>query len=243
LFRSLLAVALLVCAMSPVCGADPALADESARPVRPGDAEGSDVADASFDVATLLCEYNEAIDRALSEIDSLRVDQLIFEPQADGSTKRAEASLSYSRGSGMQREVTLAEISHLLGRYTLTSLVGPEVDATEYEVEYLGRETKEDVPCHKLKLTAIKRDADHFDGTLWISVEEPGPVRIVGTVADPPFPAVVVTLDKAFLPGPGGIWLVRRHTGEAEVKLLVTRRGTRHVFYERYDVKLVGASE
>ncbi len=192
----------------------------------------------AVDLAALLCEYNDGIEGALVAVESLRVEQMIFEPQADGSTKRARAVLSYSREGGMEREVTLSGVSHLLGRYTLMSLVGPVVDTADYAVEYLGVEEKEDHACHRVALEATTRDADHFDGTIWISVETPGPVRIIGTVADPPFPAVKVTLDKAFLPGPGGIWFVRRHTGEAEVKLLVTRHGTRHIFYDAYEVRL-----
>lgn len=192
----------------------------------------------AVDVGALLGAYNESIERALASIESLRVEQAIFEPQGDGSTKRARAVLSYSRRDGMERDVTLSGVSHLVGRYTLRSLVGPVVDTTEYRVEYAGVEEKEDLACHRLAVTAIVRDADHFDGTIWVSTENPGPVRIIGTVADPPFPAVRVTLDKAFMSGPGGIWLVRRHTGEAEVKLLVTRRGTRHIFYDGYEVKL-----
>ncbi len=190
------------------------------------------------DVGRLLRDYNASIERALSEIDSLTVRQLIYEPQEDGADKRAEAMLTYSRAGGMSRRIQYSEIAHLVGNYTLRSLVGPAIDTLQYRVEYEGVEEKEGRPCHRLAVTALARDADHFDGTVWISAEEPGPVRIVGRVADPPFPAVEVLLDKAFEPGPDGIWLVRRHTGEAEVKLLVTRRGTRHIFYEDYHVKL-----
>jgi hypothetical protein len=192
----------------------------------------------AVDVEALLGAYNDGIERALTEIESLSVEQVIFEPQSDGSSRRAEAVLTYARGEKMHREVTVSEISHLVGRYTLTSLIGPVIDTSEYVVEYEGLEEKEEHACHRLSLTAVARDADHFDGTIWISIDEPGPVRIVGAVADPPFPAVRVTLDKAFLRGPEGIWLVRRHTGEAEVRLLVSRTGTRHIFYDGYDVSL-----
>lgn len=195
-----------------------------------------------LDLSELLRDYNAGIERAMSSVESLRVEQLMFEPQEDGSTRRAEAVLTYSKTAGMTREVGFSEISHLVGKYTLMSLVGPRIDTLEYEVVYSGVEAKEGRSCHKLSLTALKRDADHFDGTLWVSVDAPGPVRIVGTVADPPFPAVRVTLDKAFDLAPGGIWLVRRHTGEAEVRLLVTRRGTRHIFYDGYRVKLAEPS-
>jgi hypothetical protein len=192
----------------------------------------------AVDIGRLLRDYNAGIERAVSRIDSLSVRQLMYEPQEDGSNKRAEALLRYSRATGMTREVEHSEISHLVGKYTLQSLVGPVIDTMEYRVEYAGEEEQEGHLCYRLDLTALRRDADHFDGTVWVSVEEPGPVRIVGKVADPPFPAVEVLLDKAFEPGPEGIWLVRRHTGEAQVRLLVTRRGTRHIFYEDYAVKL-----
>ncbi|MFH1502547.1 MAG: hypothetical protein ABIG03_05835 [Candidatus Eisenbacteria bacterium] len=239
MFRILAVSLLLICSAPSVGAGDGArAAGHAAAPragpaVVPGSGDGQ-----SFDLAALLRAYNDGVERALACVESLRVEQVIFEPQSDGSTKRAEAVLSYSRDGGMEREVGLSEISHLVGRYTLMSLVGPVIDTAEYEVEYLGLESKEDRVCHRLGLTAIVRDADHFDGTVWVSVEAPGPVRIVGTVADPPFPAVRVTLDKAFLPGPGGICFVRRHTGEAVVKLLVTRQGTRHIFYDGYEVTL-----
>ncbi len=195
--------------------------------------------DAGVDLGHLLESYNEGIEHAISSIDSLTVKQLMYEPQEDGSMKRAESLLRYLRSEGMTRDVVFSEISHLMGKYTLLSLVGPTIDTLEYRVVYSGLEEQEGHACCKLLLTAIERDADHFDGTLWVSIEAPGPVRIIGKVADPPFPAVEVLLDKAFEPGPDGIWLVRRHTGEAEVKLLVTRRGTRHIFYEDYQVRLV----
>ncbi len=63
------------------------------------------------------------------------------------------------------------------------------------------------------------------------------PVRITGEVADPPFPVVLITLDKSFESGPGGLRLLRRHSGEVEVNLLLgTKRGLRHIFYDDYRV-------
>ena len=56
-----------------------------------------------------------------------------------------------------------------------------------------------------------------------------------GAVADPPFPALEIKLDKSFEPGPGGYWLVRRHTGEVRVSLLLgSKWGLRHIFYDQY---------
>jgi hypothetical protein len=184
----------------------------------------------------LLDEYNAGLARAASEIDSLRVEQIIIDPQEDGSTKEARAVLTYARGGGMEREIVEAGVPYLMGNYTLISLLGPRIDTAEYDVEYEGVDEKEGVECYRLGLTATVRDADHFDGTVWVSKETPGPVRIIGKVADAPFPAVRVELDKAFERGPCGFWLVRRHSGEVEVSLLVRRTGVRHIFYENYQV-------
>jgi len=188
------------------------------------------------DLGTLLTEYNAGLVAAASSIDTLSVEQVIIDPQDDGSTKEARAILTYGRSTGMERVVTQPGVPYLMGRYTLSSLLGPEIDATEYDVEYEGTEEKEGVVCHRLRLTALVRDADHFDGSLWVSADAPGPVRIVGEVADAPFPAVRVSLDKAFERAANGLWLVRRHSGEVEVSLLVRRRGERHIFYYDYSV-------
>ncbi len=203
-----------------------------------GDASGVEPA-AAPDIEHVLARYNEGIRRALEVIESLRVDQEMFEPQGDGSTKRATAVLSYEKGSEMTREETRSDLAHPAGDYSLRSLVGPVLERSEYDVEFEGVEEKEGHVCYRLSVVATVRDVDHFDGTVWISTETLGPVRIIGAVADPPFPVSEIRLDKAFQPGPGGLWLVRRHTGEVEVSLLfVKKRGVRHIFYDGYDVTL-----
>jgi hypothetical protein len=103
----------------------------------------------------------------------------------------------------------------------------------------VGIEEKDGHRCYRVELRARVRDVDHIDGTVWIDVENPGPVRVVGAVSDPPFPASQILLDKAFEPGPGGLWLVSRHRGEVEVGLLFMRkRGERTILYEDYEVGL-----
>jgi hypothetical protein len=58
---------------------------------------------------------------------------------------------------------------------------------------------------------------------------------MIGEVSDPPFPVTRIKLDKRFGLSPEGLWLLRRHTGEVEVSLLLTtRRGLRHIFYDDY---------
>ncbi|MBD3349408.1 MAG: hypothetical protein GF400_09480 [Candidatus Eisenbacteria bacterium] len=188
----------------------------------------------SVRVERILAAYNAGIERAISRIESLRVEQVLIDPQEDGTTKEARAVLAYSRSRGMEREITEPGLPHMVGRYTLPSLLGPELSTEEYVVAYEGIEEEEGVFCHRLSLEARVRDADHFDGTIWVARDRPGPVRIVGRVADPPWPATMIGLDKAFASGPHGIWLVRRHSGEAELSLLIRKKGVRHIFYEDY---------
>lgn len=189
-------------------------------------------------VERILASYNGGIESAVSGIESLRVEQVIIDPQKDGSTKEARAVLTYGRSQGMEREITVPGLPYMVGRYTLPSLLGPEVSTDEYVVGYEGTEEREGVLCYRLSLKARVRDADHFDGTIWISRDRPGPVRIVGEVADPPWPATEVALDKAFELGPHGVWLVRRHSGEAELSVLIKKKGTRHIFYENYWIEV-----
>jgi hypothetical protein len=192
----------------------------------------------SIGVDEILNRYNRGIRRALAGIESLRVAQTMFEPQEDGTTKRACAVLSYARGSGMVRDETFSELTYPAGEYTLSSVVGPELDPSEYSVAYSGAEEQEGVPCHRIEVTATTRDHSHFDGSIWISAESFAPVRIVGAVADPPFPAKEIRLDKVFAPGPHGLWLVRRHVGEGEFRFLfLSKRGERRIYYDDYEVE------
>lgn len=202
-------------------------------PAGPGGA-----AEKAIGVDEIVERYNEGVRRALAGIDSLRVAQTIFEPQDDGGTKRACAILSYRRGLGMVREETFSELTFPVGEYTLSSLVGPVLDRAAYRVEYAGLEEAEGVPCHRLEVTATTRDHRYFDGSMWVSEQNFSPVRIVGEVADPPFPAVEVTLQKVFAEGPHGLWLVRRHTGRGEFRVLfITKHGERTIYYDDYEIR------
>jgi hypothetical protein len=186
----------------------------------------------------ILSRYNAGIRRVLDGIVNLSVAQTMFEPQDDGTTKRACAVLRYARGRGMVREETFSELTYPAGEYTLSSVVGPLLDPSEYRVEYADDEEAEGVLCHRLEVTATSRDYRHFDGSIWVSVESFGPVRITGRVADPPFPAREVTLDKVFVEEDHGLWLVRRHTGRGEFRLLfLTKRGERTIYYDDYIIE------
>jgi len=189
------------------------------------------------DLTDILARYNAVIVHERAVIDSLRVVQTMIEPQEDGSTKTSEAVLVYTKADGMDRSEVFSEITHPAGDYTLDSLIGPELRAEEYDIAYAGRDTIAGEEAYHLRVTAIVRDRRHFDGDVWISTSDPAPVRVAGRVADPPFPVVLITLDKSFEAGPMGLRLLRRHSGEVEVNLLLnTRRGLRHIFYDGYRV-------
>ncbi len=199
---------------------------------------GVSVVETVDSVEEILGRYNDGIHRALAGIESLRVAQTIFEPQDDGSTKRACAVLSYGREHGLAREETFSELVYPAGEYALSSLIGPELDPSVYSVEYVGADEQEGVPCHRLEVTAITRDCRHFDGSIWISTESFAPVRIVGAVVDPPFPAKEIRLDKVFTEGPHGLWLVRRHRGHGEFRVLfISKQGERTIYYDDYEVE------
>lgn len=206
--------------------AHPAAASSAAEPA------GAAAAD------SLLTRYNAEISRALAAVESLWVEQTFLEPQDDGSVRRADAVLSYVAGGGVDREILRSELSHMYGEYTLQSLVGPFLEPSEYEVSLEGIEEQEGHECHRMAVEALVRDRDHFDGTVWISLGRPGPVRVEGTVADPPFPVTEIGFDKTFELLPCGLWMVRRHTAEVEVSLFGRRRGIRHIFYDLYEVVL-----
>lgn len=185
--------------------------------------------------------YNGVIARERAAVDSLRVVQTMIEPQGDGSEKRSEALLVYSADEGMERRELFSEITNPAGDYTLDSIIGPELPDGEYELAYAGVDSIDGERTHHLLVTALERDSRHFDGELWISTADLGPVRVVGHVADPPFPVVLITFDKRFAPGPEGLRLLRRHSGEAEVNLLFgVKRGERHIFYDDYVVRVRG---
>ena len=199
---------------------------------------GVSVVETVDSVEEILGRYNDGIRRVLAGIESLRVAQTIFEPQDDGSTKRACAVLNYARGLGMTREETFSELTYPVGEYTLSSLVGPDLDPSVYSVEYAGVDEQEGVPCHRLEVTATDRDCKHFDGSIWISTESFAPVRVVGEVADPPFPAKEIRLDKVFTEGPHGLWLVRRHRGRGEFRVLfISKQGERQIYYDDYEIE------
>ena len=191
------------------------------------------------DVADLLARYNARIARTLQDIETLTVEQDMVEPQDDGSPKRAHAVLSYERGAGLTREETFSDLRYPAGEYTLESLVGPALDPAEYSVTLEASEEMNGHACCRLSVKAVKRDAKHIDGVVWISAQAAAPVRIKATVADPPFPASEIRLDKSFEPDASGPWLLRSHVGEAEVRLLWTKKsGTRRISYDQYLVKM-----
>lgn len=246
--RLLIPILLTACSVAAV-SALPARAASPAAVVVSGD-RGAEVGEAAGDppdagvveppmsVEEIVDRYNEGVLRALAGVEGLRVAQTIFEPQDDGGTKRACATLSYEREHGMVRVETFSELVYPVGEYTLLSLVGPVLDRSTYNVQYTGMDEVEGVPCHRLEVTAISRDPKHFDGSIWISIESLAPVRIVGEVADPPFPAVEVSLDKVFAEGPHGLWFVRRHAGRGEFRVLfITKRGERTIYYDDYEVE------
>ncbi len=211
-------------------------AAQPSTPSSPADAPS--ISASAPDLADILARYNAVIVRERAVIDSLRVVQTMIEPQEDGSAKTSEAILVYTRASGMDRREVFSEITHPAGDYTLDSLIGPELRAEEYDLEYAGRDTIAGEEAHHFRVTAIVRDRRHFDGDVWISASDLAPVRVTGQVADPPFPVVLITLDKSFEAGPEGLRLLRRHSGEVEVNLLLgTRRGLRHIFYDDYRVR------
>ena len=198
----------------------------------------------SVDLASLIESYNLKIERTADAIDSLTVRQEMIEPQPDGSVRTATAVLAYGKGGEMQREELSSDLAYPAGEYRLQSLIGPLLAPAEYAVSLGGVEEMEGHRCYRLDVRALVRDADHFDGVVWISTADPGPVRIVGEVADPPFPAVWIRLDKTFERHPNGVWLLHRHTGEVEVSLLVARKkGLRHIFYEEYSIECEGPGD
>jgi hypothetical protein len=183
--------------------------------------------------------YNTGIARAMADIETLRVEQELVEPTDNDGMKRALAVLLYDRENGMEREELSEGLGHPVGEYGLSSLVGPELLPDEYDVTFAGVEDMEGLQCYRLDITATERDAEHFDGTVWVDTRSLGLVRIVGEVADPPFPVRKIKLDKAFEPTPEGLWLLRRHTGEIDIKLaLIRRRGMMHIFYTNYSLTL-----
>jgi len=186
----------------------------------------------------LLADYNAGVRAAMTGIDSLWVRQEIIEPCDDGADRTATALLTYMRGRELRREVVRSELRYPSGEYRLESLVGPEVLPEEYRVTVVGRERMEGEACVRVELVALLRDVDHFDGTIWIAVDDRGPVRITGKVADPPFPTREILLDKSFQRVADRFRLVRRHTGEVEVGMILGGgRGIRHIFYEDYRVR------
>ena len=195
----------------------------------------------SPDLTDLLTRYNARIAKTLETIQTLRAEQEMVEPQADGTSKRADAVLSYTKGQDLTRDEIFSDLSYPAGDYTLETLVGPRLDPLEYTVALVGMEDMGGHACYRLSLTALKRDVKHIDGTVWISAEAFAPVRIQASVADPPYPATEIKLDKSFEPDPSGVWLLRSHAGEVEVKLMWARkRGVRHITYDDYVVTTAG---
>ncbi len=181
--------------------------------------------------------YNASIRGAMAAIETLRVEQEMLEPTKEGGEKKALASLFYRRAEGMRREELSSDLGHPVGEYELRSLVGPELLPGEYDILLAGVEDMEGRRCHMLSVTATLRDVAHFDGTVWVEVGSLGLVRIIGEVADPPFPVERIKLDKAFEPVPEGFWLLRRHTGEVDIRLgFVRRHGMMHIFYTDYAI-------
>jgi hypothetical protein len=192
------------------------------------------------DLTDLLTRYNARIAQTLETIQTLRVEQEMVEPQADGTSKRAHAVLSYAKGQDLKRDEISSSLSYPAGEYTLETLVGPTLDPLEYTVAFVSMEDMGGHACYRLSLTALKRDVKHIDGTVWVSAEAFAPVRIQATVADPPYPATEIKLDKSFEPDASGVWLLRIHLGEVEVKLLwAKKRGVRHITYDDYVVTMV----
>ncbi|MBN2564808.1 MAG: hypothetical protein JXB46_03775 [Candidatus Eisenbacteria bacterium] len=199
--------------------------------------EGRDAA--LLGVEDILTGYNAAIRRTMAAIESLRVEQDLLEPLEDGKENRASAVLTYTRDGGMEREELESNIGHPTGEYTLASLVGPELKVEEYAISLAGVEDKDGRQCYDLEVSAIARDLGHFDGHVWVTVRGLHLVRVTGEVADPPFPVVKIGLDKAFEPVTDDLWLLRRHTGEVEVRLgFVKRHGMLHIFYNDYSVSV-----
>jgi len=201
-------------------------------------------AEAGVDAPPPLDEIIESYDAGIvstrSLIESLSVNQIMVEPQKDGSSKRAQAVLTYVVGKGMRRDELASELSYPVGEFTLESLTGPELGSDEYSLALGGTEEMEGDMCYRVDVTAVARDMHHFDGTVWISVTDHGPVRVAGVVADPLFPVTEITLDKSFEPFGSGMRLVARHSGEVEANLLVGRkRALRHIFYEEYRIALI----
>ena len=202
----------------------------------PADPAGADPTETpSLD--ELLAGYNANIEHAMTAIETLSVRQEMVEPEEGGGEKRALAVLTYGRERGMEREELSSDIGHPKGEYTLRSLVGPEILADEYGAVLAGIEEMDGRTCYRVSVTALERDRDHFDGDVWIEVGSLGLVHIVGEVADAPFPVQRVRLDKAFEPVADGFRLLRRHTGEVDIKLaLISRHGLMHIFYLDYAV-------
>lgn len=192
---------------------------------------------ALLNLEEVLAGYNANISHAMTAIETLRVEQEMVEPTKDGRQKGALAVLLYHRDEGMHREELSSNLGHPVGEYTLSSLAGPELLFGEYDVLLTGVEEMEGRWCYVLSVTAIERDAEHFDGTVWVEVGSLGLVRIIGEVADPPFPVERIKLDKAFEPTPEGFRLLSRHTGEADIRLaLISRHGMMHIFYTDYTI-------
>jgi hypothetical protein len=190
-------------------------------------------------VEAVLTAYNAGIRDALAAVGSLSVHQEMIEPLDEGGENRAVAVLTYTRERGMKRDELESTIGHPKGEYTLESLLGPELAPLEYAASVEGVEEKDGRRCYRVGVRALERDLRHFDGSVWVTVDGLNLVRITGTVADPPFPVARVGLDKAFEPGPHGLWLLRRHTGEVHVHFgFIKRSGMVHIFYDDYAVSV-----
>jgi hypothetical protein len=200
----------------------------------PAEAAGRDGA---ADAASVIERYNAGVRLAEAAVESLRVCQDMDEPQTDGTTRHSRAVLSYTRGEGMERQVLSSNLAYPAGEYTLTSLIGPLLEPSEYRIRLEGTDVVDGIDCHHLVVEAVKRDRDHLDGDIWMSRADCSLVRILGRVSAPPFPLAEIRLDKRFAPGPGGFALLRSHAGEVQAGLVLGRkRGTRYITYRGYVV-------
>jgi len=191
----------------------------------------------------VLIRYNAGIERTMAAIETLRVEQEIVEPTDEGGEKRARSVLTYRRDEGMERDEVFSDLGHPMGDYSLESLVGPVILTSEYDVSLAGPLSMESRSCYRLDVIATERDSKHFDGSVWVETDTWAPVRITGEVADAPWPARRVKLDKVFAPVSEGLYLLRTHSAEVDIKIaFVSKHGVADIHYTDYSVSVGGDS-
>ena len=204
-------------------------------------ASGRSGAQDSPGLEEIVARVNKYQEGAFQFVRSIKVVQTVVQ-ESSKETRKEKALVLFQPPSQVNREVQWSNIGHPSNGFPLKHLMGFRLLQQDYTVSLVGVDEVGDQKTYKLRIQPTAEKGRGVDGFLWVSARDYGPVKVAGSMTNPPFPIKSIKMEWAYLPGPSGLWVLQRDSTDALAKIVFkTIKGTSVATYSDYEMEGEGS--